>query len=138
MRRGTGFGHVDVLDPRKNATGFGTVGVFDPRKKMYDTAGIARHYSMGRRWVPVAEIDTPSVRAETEGGRLERVDDGHVLMVDLDAMPHVTFDAKGRAIGIAAEVLPTKLDEYENAERMVEIWAKRAMTLREELRQGIP
>lgn len=65
---------------------------------------------------------------------VEKIDNGYVLMADLDALPRVTFDAKGKPVGIARDVEPTPVEQYEEAERMLEVWAKRAEVLRNALR----
>jgi hypothetical protein len=97
--------------------------VFRPRnRKMYDTAGSARHYS--------------KTRIYNRNDKDTLIDDGHVLVIDFDRQPRVLFDKRGKATGIGVEDTPTLAAEYENAEQMIEVWAKRAAELRERLRKG--
>ncbi len=93
--------------------------MYEPRNnKLYDYAGIARSYSM-----QAGDYLEP-------GTKRERLDTGYTLMVDLDTLPRVTFDARGRAIGAAKEGIPTLLEEYESAERQLEVWANHCKALR--------
>lgn len=106
-------------------------GDFLPRnRKLYEHAGIARNYSMEEHTIKCDRS------VDRRGWRREKLDNGHVLIVDLDSLPRVKFTDRGKPIGLGVDGIPSKLDEYENAERMLEIWAKRAAELRAELNLG--
>ena len=114
---------------------------FARNNKLHHHAGTARNYSMSERSVEVTEEyrrthPDVSIRARQQGWIREKIDSGHVLIVDLDSLPRVKFSDKGKAIGLGVDGIPSKLDEYENAERMIEIWAKRCAELRAELGMG--
>ncbi len=91
--------------------------------RLYDSPGKARHYS--------------ARRVVVDGEEVYNHESGYVLMVDIDTLPRVVFDPKGKAVGIAKEgKKPSLTQEHEEAERMVEVWAKRAMELNRRIQAG--
>ena len=98
---------------------------FNPRDKLFQHAGQARVYSMSKTY----EHGGPYAKEITH-------DDGYVLIADFAMLPRVLFDPKGKPVGLGKDNGPTKLEEFEEAERMLEVWAKKAVRLRTEL--GLP
>ncbi len=113
-------------------------GAHHPKNRtMYQSAGLARHYSASQHEEPIDPSALNSVRDVARGYRTV-VDHstGYVLIVDLDTLPRAIFDAKGKPVGIAKDTDPTLAEEHEEAERMVEVWAKRAMELNRRIQAG--